>query len=71
MLDIIPMTVIKELNDKQLVHGISFEVEALFMHVLDTFGLSKKAANGTIEIGITIDCAKFEGKLCNHWCQGR
>jgi hypothetical protein len=63
MLDIIPMTVIEEVHDKHLMDGILFDVNALFIHVIDMFGLAEKAMTGTIEIAFIIDGAKFEGKL--------
>jgi hypothetical protein len=49
--------------DKQPVDGISFDVEALFIHVIDMFGLAEKA--GTVEIAIIIYGTKFDGKLCH------
>jgi hypothetical protein len=65
MLQIIPMTVIEEVHDTNLVDGVSFDVEALFIHVIKAFGLSEKAQSTNVEIAITIDGAKIEGQLCH------
>jgi hypothetical protein len=46
MLEIIPMKVIEEGHDKQLADGISFDVEALLIHIIDKFGLAEQATNG-------------------------
>jgi hypothetical protein len=42
MLQIIPMTVIEKVHGKNMVDIVSFDVEALFIHVTKTFSLSKK-----------------------------
>jgi hypothetical protein len=62
---IIPMTVINEMHDGSSVDGISFDEEAVFQFIVEKFGLSKKAKHGTVEIALTIDGAKLEGKLCH------
>jgi hypothetical protein len=65
MHQIIPMTVIEEVHDKNLVDGISFDIEALLIHVIKMCGLSEKSQSTNVEIAITIDGAKFEGKWCH------
>jgi hypothetical protein len=61
----IPMTLIDEMHDGEHVGGMKFDVAAIFEYVIEKFGLSEKAKNGTLTIAITTDGAKLEGKLCH------
>jgi hypothetical protein len=65
MQEIIPMTLINEIRDGESVDGIRFDEESVFRFIIEKFGLSEKAKNGTVEIALTIDGAKLEGKLCH------
>jgi hypothetical protein len=44
---------------------VKFDVAAIFEYIIEKFGLSEKAKNGTVTISITIDGDKLEGKLCH------
>jgi hypothetical protein len=59
----ISMTLIDEIHDGEHADGVKFDVAAIFKYIIEKFGLSEKAKNGTVTIAITIDGAKLEGKL--------
>jgi hypothetical protein len=65
MQEIIPMTIINEIHDGESVDGIQFYEEAVFRYIIEKFGLIEKSKSGTVEVALTIDGAKFEGKLCH------
>jgi hypothetical protein len=44
---------------------VKFNVAAIFEYIIENFGLSEIANNGMVNISITIDGAKLEGKLCH------
>jgi hypothetical protein len=55
----IPMTLIEEIHDGEHVDGVKFDVTAIFEYIIEKFGLSEKAKNGTVTIAITIYGAKL------------
>jgi hypothetical protein len=61
----IPMALINTNYDGEYVDGVKFDVAAIFEYIIEKFSLSEKAKNGTVNIAITIDAAKLEGKLCH------
>jgi hypothetical protein len=65
MQEIIPITLSNEIHDGESVDGTQFDEEAVFRFIIEKFGLGQKAKNGTVEIALTIDGAKLEGKLCH------
>jgi hypothetical protein len=64
MQEIYPMTLINEIHDRESVDGIEFDEEVVFRYIIEKFGLSEKAKHGTVEIALTINGAKLEGKFC-------
>jgi hypothetical protein len=49
----------------QIHDGFSFDMKALFIHLMTSFGLEGKVKQGELEMAITIDGAKLDAKI-NH-----
>jgi hypothetical protein len=65
MQEIVQMTLINEIHDGESVDGIQSDEEAVFRFIIEKFGLSEKANNGTVDIALTIGGAKLKCKLCH------